>query len=279
MAISFEIGSEHLTRPSHLPDFKEPPINEVVLGVQFATPRGYSQIRAHEVWQLYRSDYPTVQEHQALAPAFETFGIPSAASPEISFISGASHDRFWFLSATSEELIQFQQDRLLHNWRKVKESGSEYPRFERMIAKFEEELETFENYASKLAPQALRINQCEVTYINHISVAEESASLRPADWLTVVGGGAQDFDDFATSLRQILKNGNKPFGRLIVNAATARRPDGKKLISLNITVRGSPSGAGRSEAIQFLKNARDVIVCKFAEITTKQAHDAWGRTQ
>lgn len=148
-----------------------------------------------------------------------------------------------------------------------------------MIAKFEEELETFENYASKLAPQALRINQCEVTYINHISVAEESASLRPADWLTVVGGGAQDFDDFATSLRQILKNGNKPFGRLIVNAATARRPDGKKLISLNITVRGSPSGAGRSEAIQFLKNARDVIVCKFAEITTKQAHDAWGRTQ
>ncbi len=78
------------------------------------------------------------------------------------------HDRFRFLSAKKDELIQFQADRLLHNWRKVGDGSNTYPRFEKMIESFETELQAFESYISSLASQKLTINQCEVSYINHI---------------------------------------------------------------------------------------------------------------
>ena len=41
-----------LRRPDNLPDFGTPPLVEVVLGVQFATPAGYREVFAREVWAL-----------------------------------------------------------------------------------------------------------------------------------------------------------------------------------------------------------------------------------
>src|SRR4051794_5656712 len=106
-------------RPTHLPDFRKPPLNEVVLGIQFNPVPGYSQIYAGEVWGLFRARFPQVQEMPALPPNFETFGIPQGPQIGFNVLAGASHDRFWFLSPAGEQLIQFQMDRLLHNWRKV----------------------------------------------------------------------------------------------------------------------------------------------------------------
>ncbi|MDE2074857.1 MAG: TIGR04255 family protein, partial [Alphaproteobacteria bacterium] len=140
-------------RPSHLPDYKAPPLNEVVLGVQFNQPVGYQQIRAGEVWSLYKSNYPVVEEQPPLAPSFEMFGGRPTNVLQFQFATGATHDRFWFLSESRDELIQFQADRLLHNWRKVGDGTNPYPRFERMIDKFRAELRTLETYLATLAPQ------------------------------------------------------------------------------------------------------------------------------
>ena len=116
------------TRPHNLPDFSLPPLSEVVLGVQFQSPIGYQQIHAGDVWKLFKNDYPLVQEHQALPPTFETFGLSTqSVSVPFNFNSGAVHDRFWFVKSDDHELIQFQQDRIVHNWRKL--DNSEYPRF------------------------------------------------------------------------------------------------------------------------------------------------------
>ena len=60
------------SRPDHLPDFRKPPLNEVVLGVQFNEPAGYRLIRAFEVWSLFREVYPEVHEQPPLAPIVET---------------------------------------------------------------------------------------------------------------------------------------------------------------------------------------------------------------
>lgn len=266
-----------MNRPKHLPEFENPPLNEVVLGVQFNPPRGYQQIRAGEVWGLFREDYPVVQEQPALPPSFETFGLRSSPAP-LMLRSGAAHDRFWFLTTRGDELIQFQQDRLLHNWRKVGDGTNEYPRFEGMVKRFEDELAELERYVHSLSPQALHITQCEITYINHISAQSEEALL-VGDWLRPLNlQPPLHADDFSLSLRQTIQDADgRPQGRLVVEAMTAVKEDGAALLVLNITVRGAPRDTTNKSALHFIAKGRDLIVTRFAQLTTDVAHKRWGR--
>lgn len=267
-----------MARPEHLPDFLDPPLNEVVLGVQFNPPRAYQQILSGEVWKLYRAEHPSVQEQPALTPTFETFGLPSS-SAQLKLFSGALHDRFWFLTAGDDELIQFQQDRLLHNWRKVGDGTNEYPRFEAMVERFEGELDKFERYVGSLAPQTLQITQCEVTYINHIS-AQSNEPLIVGDWLRPLSFQAPVLaDDFSLTFRQVIHDDDgKPHGRLIVEAVTAFK-ENRSLIVLNITVRGAPKEATIRSAIDFICKGRELIVTRFAQLTTEAAHKRWERVK
>ena len=63
-----------MARPEHLPDFESPPLDELVLGVQFSPLPGYSAVFAKDVWGLFRQQFPRVEEKPALDPVFETFG-------------------------------------------------------------------------------------------------------------------------------------------------------------------------------------------------------------
>jgi uncharacterized protein (TIGR04255 family) len=270
--------STETQRPEHLPDFQNPPINEVVLGVQYSSPQGYQQIYAGEVWKLFRSGFPKIEEQPPLAPAFETFGLPTQGRQQIGLITGATHDRFWFLRPDGDELIQFQQDRLLHNWRKVGDQANEYPRFESMVARFQSELEQLQSYMNGLSPQTLAINQCEVSYINHISA--DSEDLIASDWLRFLSFGKKEPDDFSTAFREVIRDDEgKPFARLICEAALGLKADRRRVISLTLTVRGAPKGQDIESSLEFLAIGRSLIVRKFAECTTEVAHKKWGRVK
>lgn len=271
--------SETLARPRHLPDFKSPPLNEVVLGVQFATPQGYQQIFAGEVWGLFKDRYPQVQEQPALPPAFETFGLPTPFSqmPQLRMMTGGMHDRFWFLRPDGDELIQFQQDRLLHNWRKVGDGSNDYPRYEVMISEFRRELEKLQNYMSSLSPQALSINQCEINYINHLKFDRVSGDSY-SDTLRFLNFPKGRPDDFSMNFREVLKaDDGRPIGRLYVEAALAYSLGGSEMILFSLTVKGAPINTDIASSVDFLNYGRKVIVQMFAELTTDQAHQKWGR--
>jgi len=265
-------------RPPDLPDFKHPPVSEVVLGVQFSNPAGYTQIRAGEVWGLFKGSYPQVEEYMPLAPVFETFG-PQAPTmrTQLSFVDGTLHDRYWFLSEERDELIQFQQDRLLHNWRKVGDGNNEYPRFEPMYQRFKDELTALERYLASLEAQTLQINQCEISYINHIFVGQVS-SVKLSDWLNFVNFGNINPEGVNLSFRETITNSmGEPSARLICELNEVMRSDGDKAIALSLTVRGAPKTASIDSALQFLADGRSVIVKRFAELTTSEAHKIWGR--
>ena len=271
------------TRPKHLPEFERPPLSEVVLGVQFAPPQGYHQLLAYKVWELFKADYPVAQELPAIPPAFETFGLPHPGSLGQNFnfgiVTGAVHDRFWFLRADQDELIQFQNDRLLHNWRKVDAEESQYPRFEYMAERFQDNLSRFQEFAAKLAPQALAINQCEISYINHLFDPSSKIN-KPGEWLTFLDYGNQNVEDFATSFRTVITSDEgKPRGRLICEASTGMNQHGQKTVVLTLTVRGPPKNSSIEAALQFMSEGREIIVTKFAELTTPAAHDVWRRTK
>lgn len=265
------------TRPDHLPEFERPPLNEVVLGVQFAPATGYQQIRAGEVWGLYRSEFPFVEEHESIPPSFEIFGMPQR-TPSINFglVTGAQHDRFWFLAPGKDELIQFQHDRLIHNWRKVA-GDKPYPRFESVIARFAKELRQLEAYFNALSPQTLACNQAEVSYINHIPIDGPENRGSASEWLRFVNFGSEPDDLSMTYRRTLCNDDGVPYARLISELTTAFSPNKGRLFVLNLTVRGAPSNPLIPAALELLSLGRDVIVEEFTAITTDSAHKIWGR--
>jgi len=75
----------------------------------------------------------------------------------------------------------------------------------------------------------------------------------------------------------ILGTDSKPQGRLYCEMSRASTMDGRSMIVLTLTVRGKPVGADIESALQFMATGRNLIVHKFAELTTDLAHKIWGR--
>jgi len=264
-----------LVRPDALPDFEAPPLNEVVIGVQFTPATGYQQVRVGEVWSLFREDFPSVQELAPIPPTFETFGLPQGGRgrPHINLRSMPEHSRYWFVSLSEDELLQFQKDRLLHNWRKVDDRTNEYPRFETLIDKFEKELRKLETYFASLVPQLLKINQCEVTYTNHIKIEHSVSVASVQEWLNFVRFGKLQPDDFAITFRRVVSSSaGKPLGRLIYESGLGLTEKNEEVMLLTLTFRGAPAGTDINTAIDFLRYGRGLVVQSFKEITTDVAH-------
>ncbi|WP_119388053.1 TIGR04255 family protein [Taklimakanibacter lacteus] len=269
-----------MTRPPHLAEFRKPPLNEVVLGIQFQPPAGYQQIRAGEVWCLFRDRYPSVEEKPALPPQFETFGPLQGQRPRLEFLTGAQHDRYWFISKDRDELMQFQSDRLLHNWRQTPGVLRTYPRFDVMIADFQKEISEFERYSNSLAPQTLEVNQCETSYINHFSLGTHAGFERASDYLNLFDFNDREPADLSCSYwRTIFDKGGKPTGRFYCDIATAVSKDGSRIISATLTVRGTPREPSWLAALTYLAEGREMIVEEFTAITTGKAQNLWERTK
>lgn len=278
-----EAVSDTITdRPRDLPDFTDPPLIEVVMGVQFPEPHAYSQIYAGEIWNLFRDQFPQVQELPAIMPQFETFGRDKPGTVNFELVDGPGANRFWFITEGGDQLVQFQSDRLLHNWRKREGLGNVYPRYESMVVRFRQELEALNSFFAEHFDTPLAINQAEITYINYIVADETSAGpMRVGDWLNVIGFDHEEPTDFNTGYRREVRNEHgKPIGRLIAEIKSGRRQREKdRLIALNLTVRGAPMGPSIAQSIDFLTLGREMVVKEFAAITTPQAHEIWGRTQ
>lgn len=266
-----------MTRPPSQPDFERSPLNEFVLGIQFAQPHGYQQIYAGEVWSLFRDRFPHVEEHPALTPEFETFGIPQGLQINLGMVSGAAHDRFWFLSPNRQQIIQFQHDRLLHNWREVEGQTEKYPRFEALIETFREEIIALDTYIRKFDSKGLQINQAEVSYINHIKPLE-GQEVRPEDWLNFVRFQNIEKTDFQAAFRQTISHPDgRALGRLYCEARTAFEPNGRRFVSLTLAARGAPAEPGIQGALEFLAQGREKLGKLFLAVTTDSAQRAWGR--
>jgi uncharacterized protein (TIGR04255 family) len=264
-----------------LPEFDAPPLNEVVVGIQFQPANNYQQIRVFEVWQLFRQAFPVVVEQPPLPPQFETFGAGTGL-PSFPFqlLSGATHDRFWFTREPQSELIQFQQDRLLHNWRKIDPKGGAYPRFENILSQFANEAKALEDYFHGLGGnERMVVTQCELSYINQIPLPAEER-FRPQDWLSFVAENQSPVDEFGSSVKRVLqsRDGGR-YGRLYRESGTAFDGSGRKMLVFNLTARGRPASDNLQGALEFMTLHRQMIAEEFIASTTENAHRLWKRTR
>ncbi len=267
-------------RPGDLPDFARPPVVETVLSAQFE-PLG--RIRAAHFgvfWNQIRDQYPKTEERPPLDAVIERFPEPARhpVGLQLPLVEAPLLPRFWFTHRDENELIQLQADRFIKNWRKSGE-GDAYPRYERVRVRFEEDFRHFQEFVAREKLGPIEVNQCEVTYVNHIVAGEGWERHDELDRVfTVWRHPAAPFpgraEDAMFRARFPIRDGSgNPVGRLHAEVqAAVRNSDGKPMFVLNLTARGM---SGRST--EFFDLGREWIVRSFVELTTEKMHRVWER--
>jgi uncharacterized protein (TIGR04255 family) len=154
-----------------LPDYGNPPVVEVVLSVQFDPLPALGLVQLGCLWKEFKERFPKTEEHPPLPTVIETFGARRDQRIETRFemLDVPPAPRLWFLTEAGDELIQVQKDRFIHNWRKQGDGeGKEYPRYRHVRDVFVRELNAFKDFLRREGLGQPVINQCEVTYFNHL---------------------------------------------------------------------------------------------------------------
>lgn len=267
-----------------LPDFANPPVIEVALSVQFEPLSVLRTPHFGLLWSEFRREFPRIEEHPPRAAVIEQFGIPRPPKMDVRVEVGLPIPQCRFLNEKGTELIQVQQDRFVHNWRKVG-GGDEYPRYEFVKRRFEEELGTFRQFLAREGLGELVPNQCEVTYVNHIiSGAGWERHGELGNILTVWTTRYSDTfllgpEDIGHRIRYIIPGADgSPLGRLLVGIDPAyRTEDDRPIYVLILTARGRPIGEGIEGALGFLDIGREWVVRGFTSLTSSRMHEVWGR--
>jgi uncharacterized protein (TIGR04255 family) len=269
---------------SSLPDFAAPPVTEVALSVQFDPLTVLRTPHLGLLWQDFRDRFPKTEEHSPLPPVIEKFGLIGLAPIGVRFEATPPVPRCWFLNEAGTKLIQVQQDRFVHNWRKIGQ-GDEYPRYEQIRQTFETELGIFCQFLAREQLGELAPNQCEVTYVNQILSGrgwEKHGQL--GEVVTMwTSHHSDEFlsepEDVHLAVRYVIPDSTgNPLGRLLVNVEPAYRvSDGTPIFVLQLTARGKPDGEGVEGVLKFFDRGREWIVRGFASMTSPLIHKIWER--
>jgi uncharacterized protein (TIGR04255 family) len=239
------------------------------------------------LWSDFRDAFPKIEEHPPIPPITERFGLPDTEKIGIQFeaLDKPPTPRLWFVNEDGAQLIQVQKDRFIHNWRKVGDHST-YPRYDLSIKpSYKSEIERFSQFLEREKLGTLAVNQCEITYVNHIAqhglreLGEVQRVIAP--WS---GQYSDDFlkqpEDLGFNIRYRMNDDEgKPRGRLHIQLQPGfNRADQKPLLVLTLTARGRPTAEGIPGVFGFMDLGREWIVRGFTSITTKQMHtEVWRR--
>jgi uncharacterized protein (TIGR04255 family) len=151
--------------------YKNPPINELVIGVYFD--RDVLSLRPDHVgvfWNRHRRDFPTIRPQPPLTRP--TVNIWDTNFP---IVDPLSMPRYWLESADGVTLLQLQRNAFLVNWRR---RNKDYPHFKAVKDYFDAYLGNFFSFLEEeLHETGRRVRLAELTYINSIEPCEYWASL------------------------------------------------------------------------------------------------------
>lgn len=254
-----------------LPSYKNPPVNEVVCGMQFDSPDKLRVTHIGLLWNEFRNKYPIIQHAPPIASEKGRILIDKATRIPL--------PRVWFINKSDDQLIQFQFDRFYFNWRRKQ---SDYPRYDYVIKNFESVLRTIAAFFLKFELSELKPVEYELSYINHIPKGQGWNTL---DDLPKI------FYDFVwgKTKNRFLPNPQKVAwetgfdlpeqkGHLTVNLKQATRTEDKvPVLVLELKTRGITEST-KSEAIrEWFDLAHEWIVRGFTDLTTSEIQKIWER--
>lgn len=266
-----------------LPSFRNPPLHEVALSVQFESVAELTTAHVGKFWRDLRDRFPVVQEQPALsAPAIER-DATRIDNQELVIGPVPPRARLWLLDAERRELVQVQHDRFIRNWRKTG-GDDRYPRYDEHIRpRFEADYQAFCDFVRSEGFGEIQSSQCEVSYFNRIPVAapvwrsfgdmhKVFCLHSPIDVgpLPITGESVQWRQTFAISQESEFK------GRLYTEVTPAV-VNGEHVIRYDLTARGHPRSGSIADTMAFLDLGRQLIVEYFARSTSSDMHEVWER--
>lgn len=268
------------TSHSDLTAYAKPPIDEVVLGVQFPPITRFSDAHAGLYWQRVRADYPRVESQPRLEGPIESPGPPQPIRFDFSLGSQAQN-RTWLIGDTDEYLIQIQNTRFIFNWRQRQKSP--YPRFDALRDQFVAHFEAFQALLRDEGLDRPEVQQVEVSYINWIVGMPPEVFFAPAratELVTPIGKILPEDQNLA--FRYLLEETETSIKRLYVQCQSAFRQQepAERGYQLSLVYKAArPSGFASDEIVLLLEEGRAVAGSAFTELTTPEGHRVWEKYQ
>lgn len=261
------------------PSFKNPPVVETALSIQFNEIAGFNNTHFGLFHQIIKSEFPRVSDQPRLDPVIERFPGPVFIGKlRFQIKNAAVPQRMWFVNKNDTELVQLQADRIVFNWRQKNDAGA-YPRYATNGLKCIDAFSSFVTFcrSNQLDPPAP--NLVEVAYVNHID-PQDGESVIEAFSRCFVGLDWMTSNDFLPSspetalFNRVYVIGDSQ-GRLFAEASIvpAKESGGKVQFKLTARVNHADKARSISDSLQF---AHDWVVNGFVSLTTPEMHKYWG---
>jgi len=269
----------------NLPKFDSPPVIETVLSAQFSPLQNFTDIHVGWYWKNYLDPaWDQVNVVPRIDDSFEQFGGERTWRPEksLSILTAPESNRSQIVRSDSERMIQVQNTRFIYNWRKPEDSKIGYPSYEEIVPEFSVNFSKFEDFVRDSEGTELKLNQWEVTYVNHIKKGELWDTTN--DWLEIFPAlsvmasdvRGQTIDNFR-GFWTLNIDGNK--GRLHIDMRHVRvgGASGPEVLLLQLTARGPVNE--EVDLYSGFEIGHESIVLSFAEMTSTNSQKFWKRSE
>jgi uncharacterized protein (TIGR04255 family) len=272
------------TQQPPLPDYDNPPVVEMVVGVQFERLRGFKTAHLGAFWKtLDGGEWPSVVDVPPLSRQFERFGEAGRWRKGIELrLTQDPTFRVQIKNKQGDRMIQVQNGRFHLNW--LGEGGGKYPKYEKVRAEFESYVRRFIAFVKAENVGEFRANQWEVTYLNHIpkgtvwNTPSDWSFFQPLDRTQSLPGLIQS-EGFDGEWHYVIPPER---GRLHVQWQHGIKSGAEEheIIVLTFTARGPLAEDGDQSAIlQGLDLGHEVIVRSFGSLMSDRANKFWKRKQ
>jgi len=269
-------GSRTGAVPSSPWVFTDPPVVEAALGIQFSPLSGWAIPHFGLLWESYRQDFPAFEDQMPLPPKTEVFDTSHRRGPSFELLSRPAA-RCWFIDRDRGLLIQVQNGRFIQNWRKEKATKS-YPKYEKTRSTFSRDWDRFTDFLKGQRLGDPLVQQCEITYVNHLEIEKGWQTLGDLKAVTPVlsevsPGRLPSPEGVIFGSRYVLPEKR---GRLYVQMQSAIGADGKELLLFTLTARGAPSSSQASDLLSWFDFGRTWIHEAFEGFVTPEMRVIWG---
>jgi len=265
--------SKNKYNPKDLPKYRNPPVNEVAIGISFDPFKGFKLPHSGLFWEKIKDHFPNCEHAVPLGIEKNETADPSTGLPL---------PRLFFFSKDKDKLIQLQNGRFYFNWRK-REEGAKYPSYKEIKKAYDNYLKLFEDFLEENEFGSLKFLNCELSYVNQSPKDEIWDNL---DHFQKIFPNF-DLGNFGTGFLKNLESLNwetkfsfpENRGTLIVKIQKGVRSiDSFPVIGLEMIAQGLGEDKSEESVESWFKMAHEWIVRGFTDITSlKIQEEVWKR--
>jgi uncharacterized protein (TIGR04255 family) len=163
--------------------YREPPLWEIGLSAETATPDLFDPYEIRELHELFRDRLPRHEMAPTPAEPIDPQNLYGQGQiPGFIQFTEVPPTRWWFLSEDAHTLAQFQPNFLARNWRRVNfppDSAPAYPGFEELKTQFETQVAAVREWSINKGRPLPDPKSCEILYDNFIIMPALGVSGRP----------------------------------------------------------------------------------------------------